>query len=51
LLILSLSKGYVYIITNAGERWIEESAKTYYPNIKEILEQIEVISARKDFEG
>ena len=50
LLTLSLSKGDVYIITNAGEGWVEESAKTYYPNIKEILEQIEVISARKDFE-
>ena len=51
LLNLSLSKGDVYIITNAGEGWVEESAKTYYPNIKEILEQIEVISARKDFEA
>ena len=51
LLTLSLSKGDVYIITNAGEGWVEESAKTYYPNIKEILEQIEVISARKDFES
>ena len=51
LLTLSLSKGDVYIITNAGEGWVEESAKTYYPNIKEILEQIEVISARKDFEA
>ena len=51
LLTLSLSKGDVYIITNAGEGWVEESAKTYYPIIKEILEQIEVISARKDFEA
>ena len=50
LLSLTLSKGDVYIITNAGEGWVEDSSKKYYPNIKEILDQIEVISARKDYE-
>lgn len=50
LLTLCLSKGDVYIITNAGEGWVEESSKNYYPNIKDILNQIEVISARKDYE-
>ena len=50
LLTLSLSKGDVYIITNAGEGWVEDSAKKFYPDIKEILDKIEVISARKDYE-
>ena len=50
LLTLSLSKGDVYIITNSGEGWVEESTKKFYPNIKDILEKIEVISARKDYE-
>lgn len=50
LLTLSLSKADVYIITNAGEGWVEQSAKDYYPNIKEILDKIEIISARKDYE-
>ena len=50
LLTLSLSKGEVYIITNAGEGWVEESSKRFYPNINDILDQIEVISARKDYE-
>ena len=50
LLTLSISKGDVYIITNSGEGWVEESSKNYYPNIKDILNQIEVISARKDYE-
>ena len=49
-LTISLSKADVYIITNAGEGWVEQSAKDYYPNIKEILDQIEIISARKDYE-
>jgi len=50
LLTLSLSKGDVYIITNSGEGWVEESTKKFYPNIKDILDKIEVISARKDYE-
>ena len=33
LLTLSLSKGDVYIITNAGEGWVEESTKKFYPSI------------------
>ena len=50
LLEISLSKADVYIITNAGEGWVEQSAKDFYPNIKEILDEIEIISARKDYE-
>ena len=47
LLLLALSKGDVYIITNADEGWVEFSAKKYYPKILDILEKIEVISARE----
>ena len=50
LLEISLSKADVYIITNAGEGWVEQSAQDFYPNIKEILDEIEIISARKDYE-
>ena len=50
LLTLSLSKGDVYIITNSGEGWVEESTQKFYPNIKDILDKIEIISARKDYE-
>jgi hypothetical protein len=50
LLELSLSKGDVYIITNAGEGWVEDSTKKFYPNIRDILDKIEIISARKDYE-
>ena len=50
LLELSLSKGDVYIVTNAGEGWVEDSTKKFYPNIKDILDKIEIISARKDYE-
>ena len=47
LLLLAVSKGDVYIITNADEGWVEFSAKKYYPKILDILEKIEVISARE----
>ncbi len=50
LLTLSLSKGDVFIITNSGEGWVEESTKKFYPNIKDILDKVEIISARKDYE-
>ena len=39
LLEMSLSKADVYIITNAGEVWVEQSAQDFYPNIKEILDE------------
>ena len=50
LLELALSKSDVYIITNAGEGWVQFSAEKYYPSINDILKKIEVISARERFE-
>ena len=50
LLLLAVSKSDVYIITNAGDGWVEFSAKKYYPKIMDILGEIEVISAREVYE-
>ena len=50
LLTLALTKGDVYIITNAGDGWVDFSAKKYYPNILELLNKITIISAREVYE-
>jgi hypothetical protein len=50
LLNIAISKGDVYIITNAGLGWVEFSSKQYYPKIYEILPKIKIISARCDWE-
>ena len=50
LLTLAVSRGDVYIITNAGDGWVEFSCKKYYPSIMEILNKIKVISARGKYE-
>lgn len=51
LLSLSLEKGDVYIITNAGPGWVEYSAEKYYPSICKLLKQIVIISARGEYES
>jgi hypothetical protein len=38
--------GKTYIITNAGEGWVEYSAKKFLPSLVQILNKIEIISAR-----
>ena len=50
LLNMALSKGDVYIITNAGLGWVEYSAQKFYPNIYDILPKIQIISARGEWE-
>ena len=50
LLKLAISKGDVFIITNAGVGWVEFSAEKFYPSICEILKKIEIISARSEYE-
>ena len=47
LLTEAIEKGNVYIITNAGNGWVEYSANKFYPSIMEILSKIEIISARE----
>ena len=51
LLSIAVKKGGIYIITNAGERWVQFSAKKYYPSVEEILNKIKVISARSLYES
>ena len=50
LLNMSITKGDVYIITNAGLGWVEYSAQKFYPSVFEILPKIKIISARGEFE-
>ena len=50
LLSISIEKGNVYIITNAGPGWVEYSAEKYYPSITKLLSQITIISARGEYE-
>ena len=46
----SIEKGTVYIITNAGQGWVEFSADKFYPKIIPILGKIKIISARGEYE-
>ena len=50
LLTEAVEKGSVYIITNAGNGWVEYSANRFYPSIMPVLEKIEIISARGLYE-
>jgi histidinol phosphatase-like enzyme len=45
--------GEVFIITNADEGWVEESAKTFLPRVSEVLQEkkVKIISARKGYES
>ena len=50
LLTEAVEKGNVYIITNAGNGWVEYSANRFYPSIIPLLEKIKIISARGEYE-
>ena len=50
LLTEAVEKGSVYIITNAGDGWVEYSSKRFYPSIVPILAKIKIISARGEYE-
>ena len=50
LLNMAISKGDVYIITNAGLGWVEYSSQKFYPKVFEILPKIKIISARGQWE-
>jgi hypothetical protein len=47
---LAISKGDVYIITNAAPGWVEYSTRTFYPKVKRLLNNITIVSARGAFE-
>jgi hypothetical protein len=50
MLMKSIEKGTVYIITNAAPGWVEYSAKRFYPTAAQCLKDVNVISARGMFE-
>ena len=43
---LSVKHGKTYIITNAGEGWVQFSAKKFMPSLVPVLQKIKIISAR-----
>ena len=47
---LSLKKGDVYIISNSSIGWVQFSAEKYYPKLKSIINKINIISARNEYE-
>jgi hypothetical protein len=46
LLVKALGKGRVFIITNASEGWVETSCAEFFPGLRDLLPDVEVISAR-----
>jgi hypothetical protein len=48
---ISLTKGEVYIITNAVIGWVEFTSKQFYSNFYKILDKIKIISARGEWEN
>ena len=50
LLSLCIKKGDTFIITNAQKGWVEYSANRFYPKIVELLNNINIISARHLYE-
>ena len=47
---LSVANGKTYIITNAGEGWVQYSAEKFMPSLVPILQKINIISARAKYE-
>ena len=45
----TINKGDVYIITNSSIVWFKYSFNKFFPNLKKILEKINIISARDDY--
>jgi hypothetical protein len=46
----SIEKGDTFIITNAAPGWVEYSAKRFYPKVFPLLNKINIISARGEYE-
>lgn len=51
LLEMSLQLGHTFIITNAAEGWVEESASCFMPSLLPLLQRVRIISARSMQEG
>lgn len=46
----SISSSDVYILTNAFEGWVELSCSQFFPNAFELLNQVQIVSARHLYE-
>lgn len=46
----SLKNGKVFLITNAVKNWIDYSSNKWLPQTVELLQKVEIISAREKFE-
>ena len=46
----SVATGKTFIITNAGEGWVQYSAEKFMPSLVPILKKIVIISARAKYE-
>jgi hypothetical protein len=46
----AIEKGDTYIITNAAPGWVEWSCKRFYPEVAKILNKVNIVSARGEFE-
>ena len=51
LLKISIDKGEVYIITNSSIGWVEYSANKYFPSLVKLLKNINIISAKDEFQN
>lgn len=51
LLEMALELGHTFIITNASDGWIEDSASCCMPSLLPLLERVRIISARSMHEG
>ena len=50
ILLISLEKGDVYIISNSSKGWVEFSCEKYFPSIFSLLEKVKVVSSRAVYE-
>jgi histidinol phosphatase-like enzyme len=48
---MALEVANVYIVTNAAQGWVEHSVRNFFPDIKDLLKNIRVISARTLYEN
>jgi|Transcript_2530 phosphoglycolate phosphatase-like HAD superfamily hydrolase len=51
LLDMALGLGHTFIVTNAVENWVEESAAHYLPGLAKTLQKVDIISARSTQES
>jgi hypothetical protein len=47
---LAIAKGDTYIITNAAPGWVEYSCERFYPEVKQVLNKVTIVSARGEYE-